>query len=31
LTSALTLKQQAGQLTEQDLIAIDDLLIEKSS
>jgi outer membrane protein len=31
LTSVLTLKQQAGRLTEQDLIAIDDLLIEKSS
>jgi outer membrane protein len=30
LTSVLTLKQQAGRLTEQDLIAIDDLLIEKS-
>lgn len=30
LTSLLTLKQQAGRLTEQDLIAIDDLLIEKS-
>jgi outer membrane protein len=31
LTSVLTLKQQAGRLTERDLIAIDDLLIEKSS
>jgi outer membrane protein len=31
LTSVLTLKQQAGRLTEQDLIAIDDLLIEKGS
>jgi outer membrane protein len=31
LTSVLTLKQQAGRLTEQDLVAIDDLLIEKSS
>jgi outer membrane protein len=31
LTSVLTLKQQAGRLTEQDLIAIDDLLIEKTS
>jgi outer membrane protein len=31
LTSVLTLKQQAGRLTEQDLIAIDELLIEKSS
>ena len=30
LTSVLTLKQQAGRLTEQDLIAIDDLLIEKN-
>jgi outer membrane protein len=30
LTSLLTLKQQAGRLTEQDLIAIDDLLIEKN-
>lgn len=28
LTSVLTLKQQAGRLTEMDLIAIDDLLIE---
>jgi outer membrane protein len=28
LTSVLTLKQQAGRLTEQDLIAIDKLLIE---
>ncbi len=31
LTSVLTLKQQAGRLSEQDLIAIDNLLIEKSS
>src|ERR1700677_2409663 len=31
LTSVLTLKQQAGRLTEQDLIVIDDLLLEKSS
>ena len=30
LTSALTLKQQAGRLTEQDLIAIDALLVEKN-
>lgn len=29
LTNVLTLKQQAGSLTEQDLIAIDNLLIEK--
>jgi outer membrane protein len=28
LTNVLTLKQQAGRLSEQDLIAIDDLLIE---
>jgi outer membrane protein len=28
LTSVLTLKQQAGRLSERDLIAIDDLLIE---
>jgi outer membrane protein len=28
LTSVLTLKQQAGQLTERDLLAIDDLLVE---
>jgi outer membrane protein len=28
LTSVLTLKQKAGRLTEMDLIAIDDLLIE---
>jgi outer membrane protein len=28
LTNVLTLKQQAGRLTEMDLIAIDDLLIE---
>jgi len=31
LTSVLTLKQQAGQLTEQDLIAIDNLLIESAA
>ncbi|MEO7209044.1 MAG: TolC family outer membrane protein [Steroidobacteraceae bacterium] len=31
LTSVLTLKQQAGRLTEQDLVAIDDLLIEKAA
>jgi outer membrane protein len=31
LTSVLTLKQQAGRLSEQDLIAIDDLLIERES
>jgi outer membrane protein len=31
LTSVLTLKQQAGRLTEQDLIAIDALLVEKTS
>ena len=31
LTNVLTLKQQAGRLTEQDLAAIDALLIEKSS
>jgi outer membrane protein len=31
LTSVLTLKQQAGRLTEQDLIAIDNLLIEKAA
>jgi outer membrane protein len=30
LTNVLTLKQQAGRLTEQDLIAIDNLLIEKA-
>jgi outer membrane protein len=29
LTNVLTLKQQAGRLTEQDLVAIDNLLIEK--
>jgi len=29
LTSVLTLKQQAGRLSERDLTAIDDLLIEK--
>jgi outer membrane protein len=28
LTNLLTLKQQAGRLTERDLAAIDDLLIE---
>jgi outer membrane protein len=31
LTSVLTLKQQAGRLSERDLIAIDDLLIESGS
>ena len=31
LTSVLTLKQQAGRLTEHDLMAIDDLLVEKTS
>ncbi len=31
LTSVLTLKQQAGRLTEQDLISIDNLLIESAS
>ena len=31
LTSVLTLKQQAGRLSERDLIAIDDLLIERGS
>ncbi len=31
LTSVLTLKQQAGRLSERDLIAIDDLLIEKGT
>jgi outer membrane protein len=30
LTSVLTLKQQAGRLTVQDLAAIDDLLIERA-
>ena len=30
LTSVLTLKQQAGRLTVQDLVAIDDLLIERA-
>jgi outer membrane protein len=30
LTNALTLKQQAGRLTELDLVAIDDLLIENA-
>jgi outer membrane protein len=29
LTSVLTLKQQAGRLTEQDLVTVDDLLVEK--
>ena len=31
LTNVLTLKQQAGRLTEQDLLAIDNLLIEKTT
>ena len=31
LTSVLTLKQQAGRLSEHDLVAIDDLLVEKGS
>jgi outer membrane protein len=31
LTSVLTLKQQAGRLTMQDLIAIDNLLIESAA
>jgi len=31
LTNVLTLKQQAGRLTELDLIAIDDLLIESAA
>jgi outer membrane protein len=31
LTSALTLKQQAGRLTEEDIAAIDDLLIERAT
>jgi outer membrane protein len=31
LTSVLTLKQQAGRLTQQDLIAIDNLLIESAA
>ncbi len=31
LTSVLTLKQQASRLTEHDLAAIDDLLVEKGS
>jgi outer membrane protein len=31
LTNVLTLKQQAGRLTEQDLIAIDKLLIESAA
>jgi outer membrane protein len=31
LTNVLTLKQQAGRLTEPDLLAVDDLLIEAGS
>jgi outer membrane protein len=31
LTSVLTLKQQAGRLTEQDLVAIDNLLVESAA
>jgi outer membrane protein len=31
LTAVLTLKQQAGRLSEQDLIAIDNLLIERAA
>jgi outer membrane protein len=31
LTNVLTLKQQAGSLTEQDLVAIDNLLVEKTA
>jgi outer membrane protein len=31
LTAVLTLKQQAGRLTEQDLVAIDNLLIESAA
>jgi outer membrane protein len=31
LTAVLTLKQEAGRLTEQDLIAIDKLLIERAA
>jgi outer membrane protein len=31
LTAVLTLKQQAGRLTEQDLIAIDNLLVERAA
>jgi outer membrane protein len=31
LTSVLTLKQQAGRLSEHDLVAIDDLLVERGS
>jgi outer membrane protein len=31
LTSVLTLKQQAGQLTERDLLAVDNLLVETQS
>ncbi len=30
LTNVLTLKQQAGRLSERDLLAVDDLLIEKN-
>jgi len=31
LTSVLTLKQQAGRLTEHDLLSVDDLLVERGS
>jgi outer membrane protein len=31
LTSVLTLKQQAGRLTERDLAAVDELLVERGS
>ena len=31
LTSVLTLKQQAGRLSEYDLAAVDDLLVDKGS
>jgi len=31
LTNVLVLKQQAGRLTEQDLVAIDNLLIESAA
>jgi outer membrane protein len=31
LTNVLTLKQQAGRLSEHDLLAIDDLLVERGS
>jgi hypothetical protein len=31
LASVLTLKQQAGRLSEQDLNTIDDMLIEKGA